>query len=427
MAFGKQLLEWTGTLHRTGFISVFLSGVLGKVLSFFGGIIIVRVLSKEDYGLYSYVMNCYAMLVLLNDCGCGDAMLQFRSENHNNPTLYNDFFTFSLKCAIRFSAIASLLLLLSPMFYPFHQETASLLTQCLFLLPIISTANRFIQLNLRVEMQNKKYAILSFADAFIHYGFILPMSYFWSVKGAVFANYAIALGVLFFGLSISREYLRFDWNKCTLNVRQKKAFLKFAFASQINNSVGQLLHLFDVFVIGMIVTNNQIIASYKVALVIPQALMFIPNTVLVYAVPWFARNFNNVEWISRNFKRIVWACAGMNGPLVIGGIGGASLLIPLIFGNGYADAIPCFVILLIAFFFHGTFQVPAANIMYTQHKVKANIAITLGSSILNCILDVWLVSAYGSIGAAFATLAVSIVASVMSYGYMKYWLYQQGV
>lgn len=417
-----KICNLTGTLKRTGFFSVFLSNVLSKVLSFCGGIVIVRILSKGDYGLYTYVMNCYSMLFILNDFGCNVAMMQFRSEHYKDPVLCNEYFTFPFKCAVLFSLFEAVLILLSPVFYPFKQNGASGLTQALCFLPFLTTVNTFLLSNLRVEMQNSKFALLNFFQVVFHYGFILPFSFFWKVSGAIFSNYAMATAMLLLSLVMSRNYIDFDWKSKNLTRKNKKYFLKYAFASQINNSIGALLNLFDVFLIGLVIVNNEVISSYKVASTIPQALMFIPNSILVYAGPLFARNINNKDWIKRNFNRMVLGCLGINGLISCFCIGVAQRMIPLVFGKEYVDAVFCFIILMVSFFVQGTFQIPAANVIYTQHKVRVNLVITFVSSVVNCILDVFLIQVYGSIGAAIATLVVSVIAATLAYSYMRFWL-----
>lgn len=416
-----------GLLHvlkRTGFFSVFLSSILSKIISFLGGVIIVRILSKNDYGLYTYVMNCYSMLFILNDFGCNVAMIQFRSENYADKRLYNEYYTFSFKCAVVFSAMASLLIVLSPFFYPFKQNDAALLTQHLCLLPILNTINTFQLSNLRVEMQNRKYALLNVFQVMFHYGFILPLSFFGGIRGAVMSNYLVVSLMILLSACLSRGYHNFDWRNNCLGEKRKKTFLKYAFASQINNSIGALLTLFDIFLIGFIISDNRILSSYKVSSTIPQALMFIPNSILVYAGPLFARNISNAKWIKRNFSRIIAGCLTSNGFITVFLVLFAHPIIVFLFGNSYTDAIPCFVILMLAFFIQGTFQIPAANVIYTQHKVKVNIVITIVSNILNCVLDLLLIQSYGAIGAAVATLLVSTTSSVIAFGYMVLWLNQ---
>ena len=150
--------------------------------------------------------------------------------------------------------------------------------------------------------------------------------------------------------------------------------------------------------------------------------MFIPNSILIYAGPMFARNRNNRLWVHKNYNKIIGGCFLINVIITVSGIAVAPLLVSIIYGNKYMDAVPCFRILMIDYFFTGTLRIPSANIIYTQHKVKINLMITIVSNIVNCILDILLIKRYGSIGAAVATLTVSIVASAIAFGYMRYWM-----
>lgn len=79
-----RLRNFAGKLFRIGFFSVFFSNVLCKVLTFIGGMIIVRVLSKGDYGAYSYVINCYGMQTLAK----GFQFLHHFTENPATGELY---------------------------------------------------------------------------------------------------------------------------------------------------------------------------------------------------------------------------------------------------------------------------------------------------------------------------------------------------
>ena len=74
-------------LKKTGFFSIFIATVFSKVITLLGGIILVRILSKSDYGIYSYVHNCYSMLFLLNDFGIATAALQYLTENFSNQEI----------------------------------------------------------------------------------------------------------------------------------------------------------------------------------------------------------------------------------------------------------------------------------------------------------------------------------------------------
>lgn len=417
-----RLRGFAGKLLRTGFFSVFFSNVLCKVLTFIGGMIIVRVLSKSDYGAYAYVINCYGMLMLLGDLGCSVAAMQFCNESHGDPKKFDAYFTYGFKQGLLFSSLTSLLLLFSPLFYPFKSAEAAGLTRLLFLMPILSSVNNFLLISLRVRLENTRFALVNIFRTLAHYLVILPLSYWLGVTGAVASNYIIELLVLVFSLGISRKLLGYSWRGGILNAAEKRDFLKLAFGSQLNNGAAQALMLLDVFLIGVIIGSDEVISSYKVATTIPSALAFIPTSIMVYVIPYFARYNRDRDWVRRSYFKLTLGCAAGNLVITLGGILLAPWVIPLIFGRQYTDAVPCFIVLMLGYFFSATFQVPSQNIIYTQRKVRVNIVITFLSGAANCVLDIVLILHYGSIGAAWATTLVHIINSALCFGYMCYYL-----
>lgn len=417
-----RLQRLSGKLLRTGFFSVFFSNVLCKVLTFIGGMIIVRVLSKGDYGAYTYVNNCYSMLMLLNDLGCNVAASQFCSEKYHDPEKFNAWFSYGFKRGVLFSSVTSLLLLASPLFYPFKTPEAAVLIRLLCLMPILSTVNSFLLTNLRIRLENTRFAVINVFQTVVHYLVILPMSYWIGVTGAVLSNYVISLLVLVFSLAVSRKLLNFSWMDDILKSGEKKSFLKLAFGSQLNNGAAHALMLLDVFLIGLVIGNDEVISSYKVATTIPSALAFIPSSIMIYLVPYFARNNRNMDWVRQNYFRLTLGGVALNAVITLGAILTAPWIVPLLFGRQYTDAVPCFIVLMIGFFFNAAFQVPSQNVIYTQRKVRINIIITFLSGAANCLLDIVLILRYGSIGAAWATALVHIINSALCVGYMCLYL-----
>ena len=417
-----RLRSFADKLLRTGFFSVFFSNVLCKVLTFIGGMVIVRVLSKSDYGSYSYITNCYGMLMLLGDLGCSVASMQFCNENHRDPKKFDAYFTYGFKQGLLFSSLTSLLLLFSPMFYPFKSAEAARLTRLMFLLPILGSINNFLLINLRVRLENTRFAAVNIFQTFIHYLVILPLSYWIGVTGAVISNYIINLLVLLFSLALSRNLLNYFWGGGILSKPEKHTFLKLAFGSQLNNGTAHTLMLLDVFLIGVIIGSDEVISSYKVATTIPSALAFIPTSIMIYVIPYFARYNRDKIWVRRSYFRLTIGCAAGNLAITLGSVLLAPWIIPLIFGHQYTDAVPCFIVLMLGYFFSATFQIPSQNIIYTQRKVRVNIAITFLSGTANCVLDIALILHFGSIGAAWATALVHMINSALCFGYMCHYL-----
>jgi O-antigen/teichoic acid export membrane protein len=96
----------------------------------------------------------------------------------------------------------------------------------------------------------------------------------------------------------------------------------------------------------------------------------------------------------------------------------APLIIKIVFGEAYLDAVVPFRLLSVGYFIVGSFRIPAGNIILSMKKVKINFYNALISGILNIILDVVLILKYGVIGAATATVIIFVISSLISNGYL---------
>lgn len=421
MKYSTRLCNAMHTLLDSGFFSVFSSDVISKIVTFLGGIIIVRVLSKNDYGVYTYIMNCFSMLCLLNDLGCNSAAAQFCSEQHGYPEKRNEFFWYGCKRGIQFSMITAVLVFLSPWFYPFQNREAALLSRSLCFVPVLLVATSFLRTNLQVSLLYGIFAKINFFSVLIHYLIIIPFSFWFGVRGAVFSNYVIEIMTLLFSVYVSRGHLPPYQKASSITKKEKRDFLKLAFATQLNSTVQTGLMLMDILLISVFIGQNEQISSYKVATTIPSALAFIPGAVITFVTPHFSRNNRDIAWVRRNYYRLILGCFAVNLLITAGAIIVAPWLIPFVFGKQYADAVPCFVILMIGYFFSGTFSI-STSIIYTQRKVRVNLIITALSCSANCILDILLILHFGSIGAAWATTLVHIIRSILAFGYMLIYL-----
>ena len=79
------------TLFKKGLVHMLGANVLNKVLSFLSSIFLVRILSKIDYGTYSYVQNIITFFILSNGLGVVSGFLQFGSLYRNSEKKYSYF------------------------------------------------------------------------------------------------------------------------------------------------------------------------------------------------------------------------------------------------------------------------------------------------------------------------------------------------
>lgn len=409
-----KIKQYILKLHKKGFSSIVLANMLANIVTFAGGIILVRVLPKNEYGYYSYAINTFNMLIIVGDLGISSAVMQFASENYKIPDKVNAYIKYALKGIIILSLMPVLIVGTSTIWYPHTMIEARKIVGYLFLVPIFQNLNLFTLVILRVYLKNNQYALVNTINCILHYLFVLIFAYKGGWTGAVIAKYPTIIITLLVCVYFVKNIDGSKACNVALKKKEKITFLKFAIVKQINAISSTLMNIIDVYCIGLLVADSNIIASYKSASVLPTALNFIPQSVMVFMVPYFSRNVCNKSWVRKTYKK-VWI-GNLITCILIATIGviSAPFVIPLIFGNDYKDAIPCFIILLIGFVFYGGFQCPAINILNTQRKLGVVFALTICGAVLNTLLNIILINSKGSIGAAFATTIVHVIVGVIA-------------
>ena len=406
-------------LKKTGFFSIFLSTIFSKIIVFFGGIVVVRILSKNDYGMYAYVINCLAMMRLLNDFGASSAILQFSTENYQDNNKQLQYLKYGIRIGIYASIVSSLIILLSPLFYPYSLENSSKLTQLLFLVPFLATFCEIFPVILRSRLQNKKYGILQVFITITHYVTLICMSILFGLVGSILSQYLYYLIIILFSIYLCFPYLKGFKNKTYLNEKEKKEFLKYSIVTQINSTIGGLLLIIDTFIIGLLIANEEILAVYNVGAKIPHALAFLPTCIIIYVLPYFVKNNKNINWIKKNYNKLLLSGFVIYGGICLGLILLAKPIFLLLFGTEYLESIPTFIILIIGFFFSSSIKIPSMNVLNSMKKLKFNFFVNIISILINIISNVIFINMYGYIGAAITTSLISIFSSICYYVYIK--------
>lgn len=413
-------------LHKAGFSSIVLTGILSNIVTFVGGIILVHILSKNDYGNYTYVQNTFNILVIVGDLGISSATMQFASENYKESAKLNAYINYGFKMMLLLAMLPSAVVLTSYWWYPHTIAGTESAIRNLFLVPVFQNINLFLLNVLRIHLKNNQYAIINILNCISHYIFIILFAFEGGWMGAVLSKYPATIIMMI----ISVFFVKNVWGREKSNLLSKKEkieYIKLAFVSQANAVSSTLMNILDVYCVGWFVADSSVIASYKIASVLPTALNFIPQSVMVFAVPYFGRNCRDKKWVRENYKKVSVGLLAVSTMVAVIGILGASFIVPFIFGEEYKDAIPCFIVLLVGFIFYSGLQCPATNVLYTQRKVKSILVITVLGALGNTVLNVILINVFGSIGAALATTVVHIAVGIIVNVYLRYVLKEEKV
>ena len=411
----ERILEYGKKLFSTGFFHIFGSNVINKILSFASGILLARILTKSEYGVYSYANTLMGFFLLVSGFGMVSGLLQVGSEQKQEEKRLG-LYRFACRFGFAFNLLLAAVILFVALVIPLPIAGSGKILALMCLYPMATLMRDLKTALLRAQMRNQDF---SYANTFSTAAMVLlscTLALLLRAEGLVLGQYlACLLTILFIrkkcGVGISLH-------KSGVDGTARRDLLGVCSISVLNDGLSELMYLLDVFILGLAVPDETVIASYKVATTIPTALVFIPLSVITYVYPYFARNRTDKAWLTTNYRRLVLSMGTLN--LLIGGglILVAPWLIGLVFGKVYLDSVVPFRILCASYIISGTFRVISGNLLVTQRKLKFNLFVAVLSSATNTVLNVFLIQAWGSIGAALATLITVLLTSVLSTAYL---------
>lgn len=409
----KEIFKKLKKLYLTGFFHIFFTTVVNKILSFCSSIFIVKILSKENFGIYSYSQNLLSLFLLLDGLGIGSGLLQFatKAKTENERV---EIFSYSLKKGIIINTLITLSIIIYCKFGIFKIEEGR---KYLFYMSGFSIFVIIIELFLffyRAELKNKEMSELSCVNTVATIICMIVGGKVSGLTGVIIGKY---LGYIVTIIALIKytpiEKMKIYLRNNNISKKMKKNIINYSLIALINNSIISLIHMIDIFSIGYLLGNKSTIAAYKTANIIPFGLEFIPAAIMIYIYPFFVKNNEDYLWIKKNYIKILKIFMSLNIFIVLSANFFAKDIIFIIFGREYSDSIPIFKILCVGYFFTGSFRVLGANVLFALGKPKFNVYSSLVAGITNIILNIFLIEKYGSIGAAYSTLLIFIIWGIL--------------
>jgi len=404
------------SLFKDGFFHIVGAGTINKIISLCSGIIIVRVMTQAEYGTYSHVMNTVNMLLIANGLGTLTGVLQYGCENRDDKLLRNGIVHYGMKLGIFFNLLCGIFVVVYASIVKQPIENSIILFSIAAFIPAATYISDGCADVLRIGECNKEYGIYSIINSFLTFVAILSGAILFSVKGALTFRYIAILIMIVLALRCFPFVRETAFGKhCVLPLDIKRGFAKFSLLSCANNSIARLFYNVDLYLIGVLIADVNIIAAYKVAMTIPFALTFITNSIVIYIYPKFVAHREDRDWLKKNYLLLLGFLVLINGIITLLFTMCSSWVIALIFGSQYVDqSIVPFRILMLGFFISSTFRIPAGSILDMLHLVTPNLVISIISGLSNIVLDYLLIIHWGANGAAIATSTIYLLYAILS-------------
>ena len=393
---------------------VLIASGINKLISLLLSIVIVRILSKEEYGLFSFAFNKVSIIMVFSGFGITSGILQFCSESISLEKK-KQYYKFGLVFGVIANLILCLLLFLYGATGSMEMQGSTEYLFYLVMLPLVAFCYEFGNTVLRTQDHMVEYANSTNINSVVFAAVSILLAVLIGVYGYIigyYTSYIIAVGyilwVLFSGQGLG------IWKSIKIQWLDIKPLLSFSIICMLTNSLSNVLGYIDLEMVGQIIPNAEVLAAYKIGSGIPSQATFITAAIVTAVYPNFAKNQGNYPWLKTNISKLLLGLLVINGIVAAVLFFGAELIIQILYGPEYSDAVLMLKISSVGYLLSSTIRIPFGTLLLSMRKVSFNLVVCAISGVLNVILDLLLIPKYGSMGAVFTSVIVILVSGVMS-------------
>lgn len=404
------------TLFSEGFFYIFGANILNKVVAFIANIIIVRFLTQDEYGIFSYANNIYSIALLFSGVGLLSGMFQFCAEKRSLEEKREiGWFVLSRGAAVDVG-ICILLGLAGFMIVLPIPEAGQYIAQ-LAPLVLIDYLFQYAVIYFRARKMNRDFSALQTLNTVVYLFAACAGACWGGISGTILGRYFAYIVTIVYAAFLLKKDGFFPLVRKRLARSVERELWAYSLPTQFSSCLNQLTLLLDVFLVGLLLANESDVALYTVATLIPEGMMFVPASLNMFVAPYFVEHNRDRGWYECQFKRYfaISAVAYLLIFLLLFLL--APWIVTLLWGNNYAQSIVPFRILSFCFVFTGL-RAMFTNLLCTIRAVKSNLVVSILSLIVNVVLCFVLIPLFGITGAAWAPTVVSIVAAFVSCAFL---------
>lgn len=413
----------------SGGIAVFTGSLVSKFVSFFGTIVVVRILSKSDYGVLSYAENLYGYFYLLSGLGLVNAILRYVILQNEQSSKYGVV----LFC-VTAGTLFNVLLLASAyafcLIYPHPAEYSSYLLVMLVMMTGI--AFQFLLdcafFTMRSLFDTKAYAGVTLAVSTTLILVRICGALICGVLGVASGVVAVeVISVIALAVLIKKKYFakvkpRYPDSDLRADI------ISYSIKCIFSSGIWVVFTLNDVFLIGLLCSDPESIGAYKAASILPSFLSLISNSIGVVVGPYFTKKESEKAygWMKRTYRAILLGSLAVF--LVLGSVLFvlAEQIVVLVFGQNYIDAAQPMRFLVVAAVLNCALRYPSANILTSIGKVEMNLFSAVIGIMVQIAIGFYLIPSFGIIGAAFGNCIAYLIMSIILFTYFNVYLHRIG-
>jgi O-antigen/teichoic acid export membrane protein len=406
----------SGFIKRGGF-SVFFSTAFVKISTALLSIIVVQLLSKEDYGILSYVLSIYAIAIVIAGLGGNYSLLRFGSIA-NSFLKKKQYYYYTKKTGIRYTFVVAAIIIIYSFFLPQGMRNARPLTiyMCLGLYSfyILETMRSYF----RIVNLNRIYSKINVYNSVILLLLTVCLTLLLKSYGYITA---LIFAPLFTFFLFRRKIPKIQFN--TQIEIHKKEYWGYGIHTSISAIANQIIFSIAPLLLGILNEPEHSIANFRVATIIPFSLLTLPGILMISDFSYLSRNYMDSHCLKKYYysylKTVIPISFIVFFLLIIYG----DIIVEKLFGMQYRDCVYMYKMFMVATFITFIFRNPLGNILLAVGKAKWNGYNTYVFCFLYIIFSLVFYQSWGAIAVAYGLCATFILSGIVSlilfYYYIK--------
>lgn len=395
------------SLKSKGAFAILSGTFLTKIAAFLGSLILVRIMSKSEFGALGYMENLYTYACLFAGYGLNNAVYRYLVLKET-ACEKKGVFDYVVSQGTRFNLAFVAILAASAFLFPHSEEFSAahlLLPLMLLALPFQFLADA-CSFSLRALFRNRAFALAAVLTVATVWGAKAAGAALLGLEGAAaswpIAYCVVALSLLFY----FRRKVFPGVSSIAPEKEERKGIRSYSLQYMITNGLWALFLQNDLLMIGLLTGDASAVADYKVAYAIPAAIAILSSSVGMFVAPYFVKREGDKAWVWSNYKKTFAASAVL--------VGMAALLVALLaepvigffYGEQYLNIVPLMNLLLVTAFITNGLRYTTANLLAVMGKIRVNMIVSFGGMASQIGLNLILIPLFGIYGAAYTSIIV---------------------
>lgn len=403
------------SLFRGGFFHIFAGNTLVKMISFISSIVIVRLVTKNDYAYLTYADNLYNYAISFAGLGMSSAILKYCAVA-NSKEEDTAYFWFAMKYGTLFEAALSVVVVAYVTFAAIPFPQARGITYALVLYPVFNNIINTVMNYLRAHGENQLYAKTAVIQTTLIFVMSVILVLAVGIMGVAFARYIAIIVAVLATVRFFRGYYSSGIGRTKLSGVQIKGFMEMSLSLMIANLFSLIMPINETTLINELIRDEVITANYKIAILIPSQLAFVAQSIVIYYFTIIAKETDKKE-IWKLSKKVGLITAGVIALITAAGVVLTPWIIRIVYGDRYADAGSLSMFFWVVYAINAAVRMVPMNFLPAIGVTKFNAIMAGISCIVHLGLTYWSISSFGIWGAGIATGIVYLGSGIL------YWIY----